>query len=101
MQMLLEVAHRGHGRHQARDPAPRAGVPVRRARARAAARGAPAGRARMAADADVLYRIGLRTFSAMESWIVLGVSDAYELPRSPGHGYIYHGYRYQPPGRGW
>jgi S-DNA-T family DNA segregation ATPase FtsK/SpoIIIE len=34
------------------------------------------------------YRIGLRTFSSMESRTVLGVPDAYELPRSPGHGYL-------------
>jgi S-DNA-T family DNA segregation ATPase FtsK/SpoIIIE len=34
------------------------------------------------------YRLGLRTFSSMESRAVLGVADAYELPRSPGHGYL-------------
>ncbi|HEY8473814.1 MAG TPA: type VII secretion protein EccCa [Natronosporangium sp.] len=34
------------------------------------------------------YRIGLRTFSAMESRAVLGTQDAYHLPRSPGHGYL-------------
>ncbi|MEU8662802.1 type VII secretion protein EccCa [Actinoplanes philippinensis] len=34
------------------------------------------------------YRIGLRTFSAVESRIVLGVPDAYELPQAPGHGYL-------------
>src|SRR5262249_59749574 len=34
------------------------------------------------------YRIGLRTFSSMDSRAVLGVADAYELPRLPGHGYI-------------
>ena len=34
------------------------------------------------------YRIGLRTFSAMESRAVLGVPDAYELPTAPGHGYL-------------
>jgi S-DNA-T family DNA segregation ATPase FtsK/SpoIIIE len=36
------------------------------------------------------YRIALRTFSAMESRSVIGVSDAYELPPSPGHGYLLH-----------
>ena len=39
-------------------------------------------------DTHLSYRIGLRTFSAMESRSVLGVPDAYELPRSPGHGYL-------------
>ena len=39
-------------------------------------------------DTQLSYRIGLRTFDAMESRIVLGVNDAYELPRSPGHGYL-------------
>ncbi|HZM84585.1 MAG TPA: type VII secretion protein EccCa [Candidatus Limnocylindrales bacterium] len=39
-------------------------------------------------DTHLSYRIGLRTFSAMESRIVLGVPDAYELPNSPGHGYL-------------
>jgi S-DNA-T family DNA segregation ATPase FtsK/SpoIIIE len=42
-------------------------------------------------DTHLSYRIGLRTFSAMESRVVLGVPDAYELPRSPGHGYLKHG----------
>ena len=37
------------------------------------------------------YRISLRTFSAMESRAVLGVSDAFDLPREPGHGYIKFG----------
>jgi S-DNA-T family DNA segregation ATPase FtsK/SpoIIIE len=36
------------------------------------------------------YRIALRTFSAMESRSVIGVADAYELPPSPGHGYLLH-----------
>ena len=31
-------------------------------------------------DTHLSYRIGLRTFSAMESRAVLGVADAYELP---------------------
>ncbi|GAA0281536.1 type VII secretion protein EccCa [Cryptosporangium japonicum] len=39
-------------------------------------------------DSHLSYRIGLRTFSSMESRAVLGVPDAYELPRSPGNGYI-------------
>jgi len=39
-------------------------------------------------ETHLSYRIGLRTFSSMESRTVLGVPDAYELPRSPGHGYI-------------
>jgi DNA segregation ATPase FtsK/SpoIIIE, S-DNA-T family len=39
-------------------------------------------------DTHLSYRIGLRTFSAMESRVVLGVPDAYELPSSPGHGYL-------------
>ncbi|MFF5234291.1 type VII secretion protein EccCa [Dactylosporangium sp. NPDC000521] len=39
-------------------------------------------------DTHLSYRIGLRTFSSLESRTVLGVPDAYELPRSPGHGYL-------------
>ncbi|WP_045743536.1 type VII secretion protein EccC, partial [Actinoplanes rectilineatus] len=39
-------------------------------------------------EAHLSYRIGLRTFSSMESRAVLGVPDAYELPRSPGHAYL-------------
>ncbi|WP_281895973.1 type VII secretion protein EccCa [Phytohabitans aurantiacus] len=39
-------------------------------------------------ETHLSYRIGLRTFSALESRAVLGVPDAYELPRSPGHGYL-------------
>ncbi|MBG0560947.1 type VII secretion protein EccCa [Actinoplanes aureus] len=42
-------------------------------------------------DTHLSYRIGLRTFSALESRAVLGVPDAYELPRSPGHGYVKFG----------
>ncbi|GAB2931697.1 type VII secretion protein EccC [Micromonospora polyrhachis] len=42
-------------------------------------------------DTHLSYRIGLRTFSAMESRVVLGATDAYELPRSPGHGYLRYG----------
>jgi S-DNA-T family DNA segregation ATPase FtsK/SpoIIIE len=39
-------------------------------------------------DTHLSYRIGLRTFSAIESRVVLGVPDAYELPSAPGHGYL-------------
>jgi S-DNA-T family DNA segregation ATPase FtsK/SpoIIIE len=39
-------------------------------------------------EGHLSYRIGLRTFSSMESRAVLGVPDAYELPRMPGHGYL-------------
>jgi S-DNA-T family DNA segregation ATPase FtsK/SpoIIIE len=42
-------------------------------------------------DTHLSYRIGLRTFSALESRAVLGVPDAYELPRAPGHGYLRSG----------
>ncbi|HZE38064.1 MAG TPA: type VII secretion protein EccCa [Stackebrandtia sp.] len=42
-------------------------------------------------DTHLSYRVGLRTFSAIESRTVLGVSDAYELPRAPGHGYMRFG----------
>jgi S-DNA-T family DNA segregation ATPase FtsK/SpoIIIE len=42
-------------------------------------------------DTHLSYRLGLRTFSALESRAVLGVADAYELPRSPGHGYLKSG----------
>ncbi|TDV34593.1 type VII secretion protein EccCa [Actinophytocola oryzae] len=39
-------------------------------------------------ETHLSYRIGLRTFSAMESRSVIGVPDAYELPKSPGNGYL-------------
>jgi len=39
-------------------------------------------------DSHLSYRIGLRTFSAQESRTVLGVPDAYELPPTPGLGYL-------------
>jgi DNA segregation ATPase FtsK/SpoIIIE, S-DNA-T family len=39
-------------------------------------------------DSHLSYRIGLRTFSAAESRVVLGVPDAYELPSLPGSGYL-------------
>jgi len=42
-------------------------------------------------EGHLSYRIGLRTFSTIESRVVLGVGDAYELPRSPGHGYLRSG----------
>ncbi len=42
-------------------------------------------------DTHLSYRIGLRTFTAMESRVVLGVPDAYELPKPPGHGYLKFG----------
>ena len=35
-------------------------------------------------ESHLSYRIGLRTFSAMESRGVLGVPDAYELPSAAG-----------------
>ncbi len=39
-------------------------------------------------ETQLSYRIGLRTFSALESRTVLGVPDACELPAQPGHGYL-------------
>ncbi|MGI8679367.1 MAG: type VII secretion protein EccCa [Jatrophihabitans sp.] len=39
-------------------------------------------------DTHLSYRVGLRTFSGMESRVVLGVPDAYELPSAPGNGYL-------------
>ncbi|MEU4240064.1 type VII secretion protein EccCa [Actinoplanes sp. NPDC026619] len=39
-------------------------------------------------ESHLSYRVGLRTFSAMESRSVIGVPDAYELPSSPGNGYL-------------
>ncbi|WP_253914888.1 type VII secretion protein EccCa [Streptomyces mayonensis] len=42
-------------------------------------------------ESHLSYRIGLRTFSAMESRGVLGVPDAYELPPQPGSGYLKSG----------
>ncbi|GAA4933405.1 type VII secretion protein EccC [Actinoplanes utahensis] len=42
-------------------------------------------------DTHLSYRIGLRTFSALESRAVLGVPDAYELPKAPGNGYLKFG----------
>lgn len=42
-------------------------------------------------DTHLSYRISLRTFSAMESRVVIGTPDAFELPSAPGHGYIKFG----------
>ena len=39
-------------------------------------------------DTHLSYRVCLRTFSPMESRIVLGVPDAYQLPPEPGNGYL-------------
>lgn len=42
-------------------------------------------------ESHLSYRVGLRTFSAMESRGVLGVPDAYQLPSAPGNGYLKSG----------
>ncbi len=42
-------------------------------------------------ESHLSYRVGLRTFSAMESRGVLGVPDAYQLPPQPGSGYLKSG----------
>ncbi|MBL1088606.1 MULTISPECIES: type VII secretion protein EccCa [Streptomyces] len=42
-------------------------------------------------DTYLSYRIGLRTFSAAESRVALGVPDAYHLPSVPGSGYLKFG----------
>jgi len=39
-------------------------------------------------ESHLSYRIGLRTFSAMESRAAIGVPDAYQLPSAPGNGYL-------------
>jgi S-DNA-T family DNA segregation ATPase FtsK/SpoIIIE len=39
-------------------------------------------------EANLSYRICLRTFTEQESRTVLGVPDAYRLPSAPGHGYL-------------
>ena len=39
-------------------------------------------------DSHLSYRIALKTFSATESRTVLGVTDAYHLPATPGAGYL-------------
>ena len=39
-------------------------------------------------EANLSYRIGLRTFTAADSRVVLGVPDAHTLPQDPGHGFL-------------
>ena len=39
-------------------------------------------------DTYLSYRLGLRTFSESESHVVLGTTDAYQLPAMPGYGYL-------------
>ncbi|WP_433220621.1 type VII secretion protein EccCa [Dactylosporangium sp. CS-047395] len=39
-------------------------------------------------EANLSYRICLRTFTEQESRTVLGVPDAFSLPSAPGHGYM-------------
>ncbi|MCM6776133.1 type VII secretion protein EccCa [Nocardia sp. CDC159] len=39
-------------------------------------------------ETHLAYRVGLKTFSANESRQVLGIPDAYNLPSSPGGGYL-------------
>ncbi|WP_203031066.1 hypothetical protein, partial [Escherichia coli] len=39
-------------------------------------------------DSLLSYRIGLRTDAATDSRAVIGVSDAAELPKGGGHGYL-------------
>ncbi|HEY8339111.1 MAG TPA: type VII secretion protein EccCa, partial [Egibacteraceae bacterium] len=39
-------------------------------------------------DANLSYRIALRTFSALESRAVIGGPEAASLPSTPGHGYL-------------
>ncbi|MFB9239661.1 type VII secretion protein EccCa [Plantactinospora siamensis] len=39
-------------------------------------------------EANLSYRICLRTFTEQESRTVLGVPDAFSLPSAPGHGYL-------------
>ena len=39
-------------------------------------------------EGHLSYRIGLRTFSSMESRAVIGTGAAYELPSEPGNGYL-------------
>ncbi|NUP49462.1 MAG: type VII secretion protein EccCa, partial [Catenulispora sp.] len=41
-----------------------------------------------ALEGHLSYRVGLRTFSVAESRAVLGVGDAYDLPSTPGHGFL-------------
>ncbi|HEV8557094.1 MAG TPA: type VII secretion protein EccCa [Actinophytocola sp.] len=39
-------------------------------------------------ETHLSYRMGLRVFSAMESRSILGVTDAYDKPLSPGQGFL-------------
>lgn len=39
-------------------------------------------------ESHLSYRLGLRTFSAAESRVVIGTADAHELPALPGSGYL-------------
>jgi S-DNA-T family DNA segregation ATPase FtsK/SpoIIIE len=39
-------------------------------------------------ESNLSYKIALRTFTPTESRIALGVTDAADLPSSPGHGYL-------------
>lgn len=39
-------------------------------------------------EANLSYRIGLRTFTAADSRAVIGVPDAHTLPQEPGHGFL-------------
>lgn len=39
-------------------------------------------------ESHLSYRIGLKTFSASDSRVAIGVPDAYELPPIPGSGYL-------------
>ncbi|KAA9161312.1 type VII secretion protein EccCa [Amycolatopsis acidicola] len=39
-------------------------------------------------EGHLSFRVGLRTFSEMESRTVLSVPDAFRLPRAPGHGFL-------------
>ncbi|MGB3603803.1 type VII secretion protein EccCa [Gordonia sp. (in: high G+C Gram-positive bacteria)] len=39
-------------------------------------------------ESHLSYRLGLRTFSALESKVVIGTADAHELPALPGSGYL-------------
>ncbi|MEU7575341.1 type VII secretion protein EccCa [Micromonospora sp. NPDC049240] len=41
-----------------------------------------------ALETHLSYRIGLRTFSAIESRTAIGVPDAHELPTQPGNGFL-------------
>jgi S-DNA-T family DNA segregation ATPase FtsK/SpoIIIE len=42
-------------------------------------------------ESNLSYKIALRTFTAAESRIALGATDAADLPSSPGHGYLKDG----------